>query len=163
MTMSIGTRNPAWAPEAQATEVAANLAKMKEAGWTRPDVIKAFGDLGVTGVTDSIVWRAFNEKVHTVELDAFNLLFEAVNEGKVQPRIKVRKAKAADIVANAQAAAAVLAGLGDKPNATAMRDALAKIAELLPEPVVEAEKPAEPKAEATDGDAQPADGGQPEA
>jgi hypothetical protein len=145
-TMELGTRNPAYASVEQASQVTAQLAKMGEAGWTRPDILAAFGKLDIVGVTDSVVYRAQRDKVHTVELPVFKRLFDAVDAGDVKPRVKTRKAKVADIADKAYAAAAKLAEFGDpgKAKVDNLRALIGTLAEILPEPKAdEPEAPAE--------------------
>ena len=151
MTIALSTRNPAYATEEQAKQVADQMSKIADAGWTRPDVLAAFGQLDVNGVTDSVVYRAQREKVHTRELEIFTLLFDAIEAGKVQPRVKSRKLKIADVADKAYQAAALLATLGEKPKAAELQAFVEQLRAILPEPKVD-----EPE---TDGDAE---GDQPE-
>jgi len=161
MTIALSTRNPAYATEQEAAEVAAKMAELADAGWTRPDVLVAFGQLEVEGVTDSVVYRAQREKVHTRELPIFKLLFEAVAAGTVKPRVKSRKLKVADVADKAYEAAKVLAGFDvSKLKADEARTLLATLAGILPEPKAdepEADEPNgegdEPKTDGNDGDA----------
>jgi hypothetical protein len=156
MTMALDTRNPAYATEEQARQVAGQMAKIAEAGWTRPDVLAAFGKLEIVGVTDSVVYRAQREKVHTRELPIFEALFAAIEAGTVQPRVKSRKLKVADVADKAYAAAKVLAELGDNPKAADLKAAFEALKGILPEPKAdEPEVPAEgdaTKGEQTEGD-----------
>ena len=146
-TMELGTRNPAYASEDQAKQVAAHMAKLGELGWTRPDILAAFGQLDVVGVTDSVVYRAQREKIHTVELPIFKVLFDAIEAGTVKPRVKSRKLKVADVADKAYAAAALLATLGDKPKAAELAAIVQELKTILPEPKVD-----EPEADNTEGD-----------
>lgn len=149
MTIALSTRNPAYATEEQATQVAEQMAQLAADGWTRPDVLAAFGQLEVHGVTDSVVYRAQREKVHTRELPIFELLFKAVAEGTVKPRVKSRKLKVADVADQAYAAAALLATLGDKPKAAELQAFVEQLRAILPEPKVD-----EPEGDGA-GDANP--------
>jgi hypothetical protein len=116
--------------------IAGQMAEIAKQGWTRPDILAAFGSLEVVGVTDSVVYRAQREKVHTVELPIFDLLFKAIAEGKVQPRVKSKKAKVSDVADMAYAAAAILAEAGDvsKTKVDDLRNLVTRLAEALPEP-----------------------------
>lgn len=156
MTMALDTRNPAYATEEQAKQVAEKMATLAEAGWTRPDVLVAFGNLEIVGVTDSVVYRAQREKVHTRELPIFEALFAAIDAGTVSPRVKSRKLKVADVADKAYAAAKVLADLGDNPKAAELKAAFEALKGILPEPKAdEPEAPAgddDPKGDEPEGD-----------
>jgi DNA-binding FadR family transcriptional regulator len=127
------TTPPAFADENLRVAVAETLAKLGEQGWTRPAIREALDSLG-TPLTDSAVYRAQRQGAHVREVDVWKAFFQAVDDGQVAPPEKTRKLSAKAIVEKAEQAAAVVAALGEKPNAQAMRDALAKIAELLPQP-----------------------------
>ena len=163
MTMSLDTRNPAYATVEEAEQVAGQMAKIAEAGWTRPDVLAAFGKLEVNGVTDSVVYRAQRHKVHTRELPIFELLFKAIEAGEVTPRTKSRKLKVADIADKAYQAAAILAEAGDvsKTKVDELRALIAKLTDVLPEP--KADEPEESDAEGEQPEKTENAGEQPEA
>jgi hypothetical protein len=156
MTMALDTRNPAYASVEEAERIAVQMAKIGEAGWTRPDVLAAFGQLGVVGVTDSVVYRAQREKIHGREVPIFDALFAAIEAGTVKPRVKAsKKAKVADVAEKAYAAAAKLAEFGDvsKAKVDALRALFAQLAEVLPEPkATEPEAPADPQGDEPQGD-----------
>lgn len=161
MTVAIDTNIPP-AVEQNANvrnAVTQTLAHLGEKGWTRPDIRKALAQLG-NELTDSAVYRAQRDRVHTREVPVWKEFFAAVDAGTVAPSQKARKLNAKDIVDRATEAAKVLASLGERPNAQAMREALAQIAELLPTPPVDED---EDEAEAVNTEPTEADADQQDA
>jgi hypothetical protein len=127
------TTPAAFADEDARKATADKLATLGEVGWTRPAIRAALDSLD-TPLTDSAVYRAQRHGMHFREAGTWSAFFAAVDEGKVSPPEKATRLNAKTIVDNARKAAKVLADLGDKPNNSQMRAAIAAIAELLPAP-----------------------------
>lgn len=73
------TGNSAYAPEADRRAVKAIMDELRTAGYTRPEISH------YTGFSDSQVWRAQNEKVHTVELDTWMPFFKLFADKQLPP------------------------------------------------------------------------------
>jgi hypothetical protein len=157
MTTMIDTsRNPAWPAVEVSNRIVAQMGEIADAGFTRPDVLAAFTKLEVEGINDSTVYRAQKGKIHAREVEIFDKLYAAVQAGDVQPRVKSRKLKVADIADKAYQAAALLATLGEKPKAAELQAFVEQLRAILPEPKVDEPEvdslPGDEPGEDTDGD-----------
>jgi len=168
MTVSINTNLPPAVEqdEGKRTAVTGVLTKLGELGWTRPAIREALAQLG-NPLTDSAVYRAQRDRVHTREVPIWAEFFKAVDDGVVKAPEKAGKIDVKAVVQRAAQAAKVLADLGDKPTAKLMHETIAKVMELLPAPAVDesvAEPAPEPKNDAggEQGNEPEANGGQAE-
>lgn len=75
----VRTGNSAYAPEDDRATVKAIMDQLREAGYTRPEISH------YTGFSDSQVWRAQNNKVHTVELTTWMPFFERFAKKELPP------------------------------------------------------------------------------
>lgn len=71
--------NAAWPEDTIRDQVKGMMDKLREAGYTRPELSR------FTGFNDSTVWRAQNRKVHAIELDAWMALFERFAKNELDP------------------------------------------------------------------------------
>lgn len=78
--------NSAAAPEEIQEKIAVLLNRLRdEQGLTRPFVIQHIGpDANGRAFNDSMVWRAFNRKAHTVEVDALTAFLGRVTNGELK-------------------------------------------------------------------------------
>lgn len=111
-----------YAPDEVRAKLVEKLAQLRADGWTRPAIS------AITGFSDSQVWRAQNDRVHTVELDRWVTFVQEVDEGKHKPPAgSVPKPKVADLQAKISAAVTRLAELDPKATAATLRKALADV------------------------------------
>jgi hypothetical protein len=139
------TGNPAQAEPKLREQVTLRMTELRADGWTRPAIS------AVTGFSDSQVWRAQNDKVHTVELAAWANFFEEVRAGKHQPPTSGRKARVEDVQARVREALDVLGN--DAKTVAQYR----KLVEAAQEILADVLPPAEAtEAASTDADAESA-------
>lgn len=118
--------NSAYATETVRKQITAAMADLRTKGFTRPSIS------AVTGFTDSQVWRAQNDKVHTSEVPVLMDFIKQVVDGKVKPPENgLRKPKAADLQAKIDAALQAVAELDPKATVTALRKAVAEVKTAL--------------------------------
>jgi hypothetical protein len=123
--------NPAQASAEYRAQVTARMAELRADGWTRPAIS------ALTGFSDSQVWRAQNDKVHTAELDTWATFFAEVREGKHRPPTSGRKLKVDELQARVREALDVL---GNEARTTAQYRKLVEAAqEILGELVPQSE------------------------
>lgn len=113
-------QNSAYAPDEVRAKLAERLLQMREDGWTRPAIS------AIIGFSDSQVWRAFNERAHTSEMDTWVKFIQEVDAGTHQPPAPRRKPKPEELQAKIDAALAKLAELPEKATVTALRAAVAE-------------------------------------
>lgn len=87
------TGNSAYAPEAERTQVTEIHAQLRKDGWTRPAIS------ALTGFSDSQVYRAQHDRVHTSEMDQWLAFFARVTAGEVKPPTSGRKPKVEELQA----------------------------------------------------------------
>lgn len=103
-------QNSAYAPEEVRAKLAERLLQMREDGWTRPAIS------AITGYNDSTVWRAFNLKAHTTEMETWVNFIQEVDAGTHKPPTSGRKPKPEALQAKIDAA---VAKLGDEAKTAA--------------------------------------------
>lgn len=83
------TGNTAYADEVTRAQVTQFMDRLREAGYTRPELTR------LTGFNDSTVWRAQNSKVHTVEVEVWlEKVFRPFKDGTLPaPAASLRKPK----------------------------------------------------------------------
>lgn len=96
-------QNSAYAPENVRAKLAERLLQMREDGWTRPAIS------AIIDYTDSQVWRAFNLKAHTSEMETWAKFIQEVDAGTHKPPTSGRKPNPAELQARIDAALAKLA------------------------------------------------------
>lgn len=96
------TGNAAQAAETVRAQITSAMADLRAKGFTRPSISAA------TGLNDSQVWRAQNNKVHTVEVPVIMAFIEKVVNGEVKPPTAGRKPKVEDLQARIDRALATL-------------------------------------------------------
>lgn len=87
------TGNAAYAAESVRKQITDAMADLRAKGFTRPSIS------AVTGFSDSQVWRAQNDKVHTDEVPVIMAFIEKVVKGEVKPPTAGRKPKVEDLQA----------------------------------------------------------------
>jgi hypothetical protein len=126
------TGNAASAAPELSAEVTKRMAELRADGWTRPAIS------AITGFSDSQVWRAQNDKVHTVELEAWATFFAGVRDGQHKPPTSGRKARVEDVQARVREALDVL---GNEAKTVAQYRKLVEaaqeiLADVVPQPEV---------------------------
>lgn len=142
-------------------QIATLLTKLqKEQGLTRPFVIKHIGpDANGRTWVDSMVWRAFNDKIHDVEVDSMTAFLKRVATGeltintgrarkatvedvrKEQDALKARVAEAIEVLGNEAKTVAQFRKIVD-----AALEMLADVVPAVQEPVPAPEATTEPVA-----------------
>lgn len=118
--------NSAYADEETRAKIKQAMKDLEAKGFTRPSIS------AVTGFTDSQVWRAHNERVHTVEVPVLMDFIEKVVKGEIKPpENSQRKPKAPELQARIDAALTRLAELDPKATVTALRKAVADVEAAL--------------------------------
>lgn len=87
------TGNAAYAAESVRKQITDAMADLRAKGFTRPSIS------AVTNLSDSQVWRAQNDKVHTAEVPVIMAFIEKVVKGEVKPPTSGRKPKVEDLQA----------------------------------------------------------------
>lgn len=146
------TGNAAWPEDTIRDQVKGMMDKLREAGYTRPE-LSTF-----TGFNDSTVWRAQNRKVHAVELDAWMALFERFAKNELpapktslrKPKVEALQAKIDELVTDhdARLKAITEALSGEAKTVAQYRKLVEAALELLPQTEAPVEAPVEATASA---------------
>lgn len=130
-TSKVG-QNSQYAPLEVREALGVKLYALRAKGWTRPAIT------AITGYNDSTVWRGFNAKAHTTEMDTWVEFLKGVDAGTHKPPTSGRKpkpaeleAKIAAVQAKVDAALAKIAELPEKANVAALRTAIADVKAAL--------------------------------
>lgn len=116
------TGNAAYAAETVRKQITDAMADLRAKGFTRPSIS------AVTGFSDSQVWRAQNDKVHTDEVPVIMAFIEKVVKGEVKPPTAGRKPKVEDLQARIDRA---LATLGSEAKTAAQFKKIVEAAALV--------------------------------